>query len=172
MDRAQKEQLVSSLNGALSQANAVVIAHYRGLNASQTGELRRRVKEAGASFKVTKNRLARFALKGTPYEALSDMFTGPTAVTYSVDPVAAAKVTVDFAKTTDKLVVIGGALGERVLDENEVKALASMPSLDELRGKIVGLVQAPAQRLAMIVQAPAGQLARVVGAYAKKDEAA
>ncbi|HCP01754.1 MAG TPA: 50S ribosomal protein L10, partial [Rhodospirillaceae bacterium] len=124
------------------------------------------------SYKVTKNRLAKLALAGTPYEPIVDLFSGPTAIAYSADPVAAARVAVDFAKENDKLIVVGGAMGDTRLDESAVKALASLPSLDELRGKLVGLLNAPATKVAGVLQAPAGQLARVIGAYANQDEAA
>jgi large subunit ribosomal protein L10 len=130
------------------------------------------MREAGAGYKVTKNRLAKLALAGTTYEPISDLFNGPTAIAYSADPVAAARVAVDYSKENDKLVVIGGAMGDTLLDENAVKALASLPSLDELRGKLVGMLNTPATRVAGVLQAPAGQLARVLGAYANQSEAA
>jgi large subunit ribosomal protein L10 len=129
------------------------------------------MREAGASYRVAKNRLARIAAEGTDYAAISDLLTGPTALSTSADPVAAAKAVVDFAKTTDKLEIVGGLMGTTVLDAEGVKSLASLPSLDELRAKIVGLVQAPATKVVQIVQAPAGQLARVFAAYADKDTA-
>ncbi len=172
MDRAKKEALVESLRRTFSDTTLVVVTHYRGLNAAEIGKLRRGMREAGAEFRVTKNRLARLALVGTPYETIADLFDGPTAIAYSDDPVAAAKVAVDFAKTNDKLVVVGGGLGEMPLSEAEVKALATLPSLDELRGQLVGMLQTPATRVASVLQAPAGQLARVFGAYGSTDEAA
>lgn len=172
MDRAQKEELVASLNETFSQAGLVVVTHYRGLSAAEATELRRRVKEGGARFTVTKNRLTRLALKGTQYEPLTELFDGPTAIAYSDDPLAAARVAVGYAKGNDKLIVLGGAMGERRLDEGDVKALAALPSLDELRSSFIALLQTPATRLATVLQAPAGQLARVMSAYANKDEAA
>ncbi|MGB0684528.1 MAG: 50S ribosomal protein L10 [Magnetovibrionaceae bacterium] len=172
MDRTEKEALVSSMRSVFDAAELVVVTHYQGMTVAEMGELRMQMREAGATFKVTKNRLTRLALEGSTFEGVSDLFTGPTGMAYSEDPVAAAKVTVDYAKKNDKLVIIGGALGETRLDEAGVKALASMPSLDELRGKIVGLLQAPATKVAGVCQAPAGQLARVFGAYGATDEAA
>ncbi len=172
MDRAEKQELVKSLNQTFSEVGLVVVTHYSGLSVSEITDLRRKMREAGASFKVTKNRLTRLALQGTQYEPIADLFTGPTAIAYSDDPVAAAKVSVSFAKSNEKLVVLGGALGTTVLDKDGVKALADMPSLDELRGKLVGLLQAPATKVAGVLQAPAGQMARVMSAYASKDEAA
>lgn len=172
MNRAQKAELVAELNKVFQDAESVVVTHYSGLSVAEVTDLRRKMSEAGASFKVAKNRLARLALEGTEYGSLSDMLTGPTAIAYSSDPVAAAKVAVDFAKGNEKLVIVGGAMGATALDADGVKALASMPSLDELRGKLVGLIQAPATKVAGVVQAPAGQLARVLGAYAQQGEAA
>ena len=165
MDRTQKEDLVASLHATFDEANMVVVTHYSGLTVTELGDLRGQMREAGASFKVTKNRLTRLALEGTKYEGLSGLFTGPTAIAYSEDPVAAAKVAVKFAKGNEKLVVIGGALGSEVLDVDSVKALATLPSLDELRAKIVGMISTPATRIAGVLQAPAGQVARVIGAY-------
>jgi len=150
----------------------VVVTQYSGLSVTEITDLRNQMRAAGANFKVTKNRLTRLALADTPYAGLADMFTGPTAIAFSEDVVAPAKVAVDYAKKNEKLVVVGGAMGENVLDVAGVKALASLPSLDELRGKIVGLLQAPATKVAGVVQAPASQLARVMGAYASKGEAA
>ena len=172
MDRTQKEKLVASLNQALSATEAVVVTRQSGLTVAEATRLRRRMREAGASFKVTKNRLARLALKGTPFEGLAPMFTGPTAIAWSQDPVAAAKAAVEFAKTNEKLVIVGGALGAKALDVAGVQALATMPSLDELRAKLLALLQTPATRIAGVLQAPAGQLARVLKARAEKGEAA
>lgn len=171
MDRAQKTQAVAELNATFAATGVVVITRNLGLTVAQSTELRSKMREAGAGFKVAKNRLARIALEGTQYASISDMLTGPTAIATSEDPVAAAKAAVDFAKTTDKLEIVGGAMGETVLDAAGVQALASLPSLDELRGKIVGLLQAPATKVAQIAQAPAAQLARVLNAYATKDAA-
>ena len=172
MDRSSKEKLVGDLHGALSATSCLVVTHQTGLTADEVTALRRNMRAAGCSFKVTKNRLARLALAGTKFEHLSPMFTGPTAIAYSKDPVAAAKVAVEFAGKNDKLTIIGGALDNAKLDANGVKALATMPSLDELRGKLLGLLQAPATKVAGVLQAPAGQLARVINAYATKGEAA
>jgi large subunit ribosomal protein L10 len=165
MDRAQKKELVAELNRTFTETSVVVITRNLGLSVAQSTELRVKMREAGASYKVAKNRLARIAAEGTPYAAISDLLTGPTALATSPDPVAAAKIAVAFAKTNDKLEIVGGAMGDTVLDANGVKALAELPSLDELRAKIVGLIQAPATKVVQIVQAPAGQLARVFGAY-------
>ena len=172
MDRAEKEALVAELNGVFADAGVVVVTQYKGLSVPEVSDLRDKIADQGAGFKVTKNRLTKLALDGTSCEPIKDLFTGPTAIAYSDDPVAAPKVVSDFAKGNDKLVVIGGIMGDTVLDVDGVKALASLPSLDELRGKIVGLLQAPAGKIAQVVNAPAGQLARVVGAHAAKDEAA
>jgi large subunit ribosomal protein L10 len=172
VDRAQKERLVADLNKNLQDMTLVVVTQQSGLTVAEATDLRRRIRAAGASFKVSKNRLARLALEGTKFQALQSLLTGPTAMAYSTDPVAAAKVCVEFAKKNDKLTVIGGALGEQALDVEGVKALAMLPSLDELRGGIVGLLQAPAVKLAGVTQAPAGQLARVFSAYGSQNEAA
>ena len=172
MDRARKEELVTELSQSFAEAALVVVTQQTGLTVSESTELRSRMREAGAGYKVTKNRLAKLALAGTTYEQISDLFSGPTAIAYSADPVAAARVAVNYSKENDKLVVIGGAMGDTLLDENAVKALASLPSLDELRSKLVGLLNAPATKVAGVLQAPAGQLARVFGAYANQDEAA
>ena len=171
MDRAQKAEQVSGLAKTLSETSVVVVARNHGLTVAQVTDLRIKMRAAGATFKVTKNRLARIALEGTPYQPLGDMLTGPVGFATSTDPVAAAKVAVDFAKTNDKFEIIGGAMGATMLDINGVKARATLPSLDELRAKIVGLIQAPAPKLAQLVNAPAGKLARVVGAYAAKEAA-
>ncbi|QIG79768.1 50S ribosomal protein L10 [Stakelama tenebrarum] len=171
MDRSQKTEAVAELNRTFGEVGVVVVTRNLGMTVAQSTDLRIKMREAGASYKVSKNRLAKIALEGTDYAGLSDLLSGPTALSTSVDPVAAAKVINDFAKTTDKLEIVGGAMGSTMLDVEGVKALASLPSLDELRGKIVGLVQAPAQKLASVTQAPAGQLARVFGAYGAKDAA-
>ena len=169
MDREKKEALVAELRQTFDENELLVITHQTGLTVAEASDLRRKMREAGARFKVTKNRLVKLALKDTKFEHLTDNFSGPTAIAVSVDPVAAAKVAVEFANKNDKLVIVSGALGNLGLDANSVKALAKLPSLDELRGKIVGLLQAPASKLASITQAPAAQLARVFGAYAAKD---
>jgi large subunit ribosomal protein L10 len=171
MDRAQKAELVASLNQSLAETAVVVVTRNLGMTVAQSTALRNKMRDAGASYKVTKNRLAKLAIEGTPYVIVGDMLTGPTALATSPDPVAAAKVAVEFAKTNDKLEIVGGAMGDTRLDADGVKALATLPSLDELRAKIVGLVQAPATKVVQIIQAPAGQLARVFGAYAAKEDA-
>ena len=168
MDRAQKQRLVEALQQDLADTGCVVVTHQTGLNVAEATQLRRQVRGGGASFRVTKNRLARRALAGTAFEPLAPLFTGPTAIAFSRDPLAAAKVVVEFANRNNKLTIIGGGLAGRQLDAAGVKELASLPSLDELRGKLVGLLQAPATRLAVVLQAPAGQLARVLAAYAER----
>jgi large subunit ribosomal protein L10 len=171
MDRAQKAETVAELKQTFQEAGAVVVTRNLGMTVAQSTSLRIKMREAGARYKVSKNTLALIAIEGTPYANISDLLTGPTALATSTDPIAAAKAAIDFAKTTDKFEIIGGAMGDTLLDANGVKALAELPSLDELRAKIVGLIQAPATKLAQVVQAPAAQLARVFGAYAAKEEA-
>ncbi len=171
MDRAQKADAVAELKSVFNEVGVVVVTRNLGLTVAQSTALRTKMREAGASYKVAKNRLAKLASQDTDYAGISDLLTGPTGLASSIDPVAAAKIVVEFAKTNDKLEIVGGSMGAQVLDANGIKALASLPSLDELRAKIVGLVQAPATKVVQIVQAPAGQLARVFGAYAAKDAA-
>ena len=171
MDRSQKADAVAQLAATFNEVGVVVVTRNLGLSVAQSTELRTKMREAGASYKVAKNRLAKLALKDTDYTGLEEYLSGPTALGYSEDPVAAAKAVVDFAKTTDKLEIVGGSMGATVLDEAGVKALASMPSLDELRGKIVGLVNAPATKVVQLVNAPASKLARVFGAYAATEAA-
>lgn len=171
MDRTQKAELVAELNAVFGEVGVVVVTRNLGMTVAQSTALRQKMREAGASYKVAKNRLAKIATKDTDYEAISDLLTGPCGLATSTDPVAAAKVAVEFAKTNDKLEIVGGAMGTTVLDAEGVKALASMPSLDELRATLVGLIQAPATKLAQIAQAPAAQLARVFNAYAEKEAA-
>ncbi len=172
MDRVQKEELIGSLKDVFSSTSVVVVAHYSGLTVAEMTNLRNKMRDAGGSFKVTKNRLAKLALQGTKCEPIADLLTGPTAIGYSDDPVAAPKVLVNFAKSNDKLIILGGVMGDTALDTQNVKALAELPSLDELRAKLLGMIQTPATRIAGVVQAPAAQLARVFGAYGAKDEAA
>ncbi|MDE0334973.1 MAG: 50S ribosomal protein L10 [Defluviicoccus sp.] len=171
MNRTQKEQQVAALNALFGATTLVVVTRPVGLTVAQATDLRRRMRDAGAQFKVTKNRLTRLALKGTTFEGLDGLFVGPTAIAYSDDPVAAARVAVGFAENNDTLGIVGGGLGERMLDADGVTALARLPSLDELRGRLVGMIQTPATRVAGVLQAPAGQVARVFGAYANKDAA-
>jgi len=168
VDKAEKAEVVKELSGVFADSGSVVVAHYTGLTVAEMGVLRSRMRAAGASFRVAKNRLALRALKGTALEPIAHLFKGQTGIAASKDPVAASKVAVAFAKENDKLVILGGVVGTTALDVNGVKALAELPSLDELRGKIVGLILAPATKIAGVVQAPAGQLARVIGAYSKK----
>ena len=171
MEKAKKVEVVENLNGVFSEAGSVVVAHYSGMTVAQMGDLRTRARAVGASFKVAKNRLAVRALEGTAIEGIAHLFKGPTGIAYSKDPVAASKVIAAYAKDNDKLVILGGSVGAQALDANGVKALAELPSLDALRGKLLGLILAPATKIAGVVQAPAGQLARVIGAYSKKEAA-
>lgn len=171
MDRNQKAELVASLNGVFSSAGVVVVTHYTGLNVAEMTDLRAKMLGAGASFKVSKNRMAKLALEGTTAAPIAELFSGPTAIGWSDDPVAAPKIIANFAKDNEKLVILGGVMGDTVLDATGVKALAELPSLDELRGKIVGMISTPATRIAAITAAPAGQLARVFGAYGSSDAA-
>ena len=168
MDRSQKAESVASLNAVFNEVGVVVITRNLGMSVAQSTVLRTKVREAGASYKVAKNRLAKLAAKDTAYEGIADLLTGPTAIATSVDPVAAAKAIVDFAKTNDKIEIVGGSLGTVVLNAEGVKALATMPSLDEMRAKLIGLVQAPATKIAQLSTAPAAKLARVFQAYADK----
>lgn len=171
MDRAQKQELVSNLNQVFQSSGVVVVSHYSGLTVREMTDLRRRMRAAGASFRVTKNRLTKLALSGTACEPLTDLFTGPTAIGFSEDPISAPKVLAGFAKENEKLIILGGVMGETVLDTQGVKDLASLPSLDEVRAQIIGLLNAPATKVAGVLQAPAGQLARVMGAYAASEAA-
>jgi large subunit ribosomal protein L10 len=172
VDRAAKKELVATLNDVFSNTSVVVVAHYKGLTVADMQKLRAQMKQAGATVKVAKNSLAKIALEGTDVASIQALLTGPTLLAYSSDPVAAAKVAVDFAKANEKLVILGGAMGKTTLNVDGVKALATLPSLDELRAKIVGLIQAPATKVAQLANAPAAKLARVFGAYAKTGEAA
>lgn len=167
MDRAQKQKLVETLQQDLADTVCVVVTHQTGLTVAEATQLRRQVRGAGARYRVTKNRLARRALDGTAFAALSPLFRGPTAIAFSRDPVAAAKVTVEFANRNDKLTIIGGGLAGRLIDAAGVKELALLPGLDELRGRLIGLLVAPATRVARVLQAPAGQIARVLAAHAE-----
>ena len=171
MDRAQKAELVTALNASLASVGVVVVTRNLGMTVAQSTDLRTRMRDAGASYKVTKNNLAKLAVVGTAYEPIAAMLTGPTAFATSADPVAAAKVAVEFAKTVEKFEIVGGAMGDTLLDVAGVQGLATLPSLDELRAKILGLVQAPATKIVQIVQAPGGQIARVLAAYAEKEAA-
>ena len=172
MERAEKREFVTELNEVFKASGSVVVARYAGITVAQMNDLRTKMRAAGGTVKVAKNRLAKIALQGTESEGMSDLFQGQTLIAYANDPMIAPKVAMDFAKTNDKLVVLGGAMGSTTLDAEAVKSLATLPSLDELRAKLLGLIAAPATRVATVVAAPASQLARVFAAYAKKDEAA
>jgi large subunit ribosomal protein L10 len=173
VDRAAKSELVTELNGVFKASSVVVVAHYAGLTVADMQKLRMQMKQGGAKVKVAKNRLARIALDGTDVAVVAPLLKGPTVIAYSGDPVAAPKVATDFAKANEKFVILGGAMGKTALNPDGVKALAALPSLDELRAKLIGLIQAPATKIAQVVTAPASKVARVVQAYASKnDEAA
>ena len=171
MDRSQKSDAVAQLNAAFNEVGVVVVTRNLGMTVDQSTDLRNKMRDAGATFKVAKNRLAKLALKDTDYTGIEEYLTGPVGLAWSADPVAAAKVAVEFAKSNDKLEIVGGSMGATVLDDAGIKALAAMPSLDELRGTIVGLINAPATKIAQVVNAPAAKLARVFGAYGAKDAA-
>jgi large subunit ribosomal protein L10 len=172
VDRTEKQDLVASLHRALNETAVLLVTHYSGLTVAEMTDLRVRMRQAGAGLKVAKNRLALRAIEGTPFQMVAPLLKGPTALAYSRDPVAVAKVAVAFAKTNPKLILLGGGLGRQVLDADGVKALASLPSLDEMRATLIGLINAPATRIAGVLQAPAGQLARVFAAYSETGEAA
>jgi len=172
VERAEKREFVTELNEVFKASGSVVVARYAGITVAQMNDLRTKMRAAGGTVKVAKNRLAKIALQGTESEGMSDLFQGQTLIAYANDPMIAPKVAMDFAKTNDKLVVLGGTMGATTLDAEAVKSLATLPSLDELRAKLLGLLAAPATRVATVVAAPASQLARVFAAYAKKDEAA
>jgi large subunit ribosomal protein L10 len=171
VDRTEKREFVTALGQVFQETSMVVVTRNGGLTVAEVSDLRRRMRAAGANYKVAKNRLATLALDGTRFDGIKPMLKGPTALAWSNDPVAVAKTAIEFARTNEKLVVIGGALGTQTLDAAGVQALAELPSLDTLRATLVGMLQTPATRIAGVLQAPAGQLARVFGAYAKKDEA-
>ena len=171
MDRSQKADAVAALNATFSEVGVVVVTRNLGMTVAQTTALRVKMREAGASFKVSKNSLSKLAIADTNYAGIGELLTGPVALATSVDPVAAAKIAVEFAKTNDKLEIVGGAMGSQMLDATGITALAAMPSLDQLRAKLIGLVQAPATKIAQVVTAPAAKLARVFAAYAEKEAA-
>jgi len=171
VDRTEKREFVASLAAVFADTSFVLVAQNKGLTVADVSELRRRMRAAGATYKVAKNRLATLALDGTRFDGVKPLLKGPTALAWSKDPVAVAKTAVEFAKTNDKFVVLGGALGTQTLDAVGIKALAELPSLETLRAQLLGLIQTPATRIAGILQAPGGQVARVLAAYAKKDEA-
>lgn len=169
MNRAEKQQMIEKAQGRIKDASVLILVHNKGLTVAEVSDLRRKMREAGASYDVVKNRLAKIALKDSAYSGVSDLLKGPTVMATAADPVACAKTLVNFAKTNEKLVILGGAFGTQALDKKAVETLATLPSLDELRGKIVGLLQAPAQKILGVLQAPGGQVARVIAAKAKKE---
>ncbi len=171
VDRAAKQESIATLKGVFKASSVVVVAHYAGLTVAQMQTLRKQARQAGASVRVAKNRLAKIALEGTDVASVATLLKGPTVIAYSGDPVAAPKVVSDFAKANERFVILGGAMGKTALNPDGVKALASLPSLDELRAKIVGLIQAPATKIAQIINAPAAKVARVIQAYASKSAA-
>ncbi len=171
MDRTEKREFVASLGQVFAETSMVVVAQNKGLTVAEVSDLRRKMRASGSTYKVAKNRLAVLALEGTRFDGIKPMLKGPTALAWSQDPVAVAKTAVDYAKTNEKFVVVGGALGTQMLNADGIKALADLPSLDSLRARLVGMIQTPATRIAGVLAAPAGQLARVLGAYARKDEA-
>jgi len=172
VDRTEKRDFVAGLHEALSATSMIVVTHNTGLTVAEATELRRRMRAAGVTYRVAKNRLAHLALEGTPFDGIKPLLKGPTALAWSQDAVAAAKAAVEFARTNEKFVLVGGALGPQTLDASGVRALAELPSLDELRARIVGMIATPATRVAGVLQGSAGQLARVFGAFAKKGEEA
>ncbi|WP_078680925.1 50S ribosomal protein L10 [Bartonella sp. AR 15-3] len=167
MNKAEKGKFVTWLNKTFQESGSVVVAHYSGLTVSQMNDLRSKMSEAGGAIKVAKNRLAKIALQGTKSEAMMGLFTGQTLIAYSEDPITASKVTVDFAKANDQFVILGGSMGATTLSVDAIKSLASLPSLNELRAKILSMVSTPAIRIVQVVNAPAGQVARVIGVYAR-----
>ena len=172
MDRTEKREFVAALHGALAVAAVVVVSRNQGLTVAEATELRRRMRAAGAIFKVAKNRLTNLALEGTQFDGLKPLLSGPVALAWAQDPVPVAKAAVAFARANEKFVLVGGALGPRMLDADGVRALAELPNLDELRARIVGMITTPATRIAGVVQGPGGQLARVFGALSRKEEPA
>ena len=171
MDRAQKAESIEALKGVFADSGAVVVTHYLGLTVAEMTDLRGRLRKEGAQIKVVKNRLAQKALNGSAGDAGQDLFKGPVAIAFGPDPVSAAKVVTQYAKDNEKFTVVGGLLGDQVLDQSAIKSLATLPSLDQIRAQLIGLLQAPATKVAGVLQAPAGQLARVFNAYATKDAA-
>jgi large subunit ribosomal protein L10 len=168
LTRTQKHDIVGEVQETLKNSTSLILVHNKGMTVAEVSELRRRMRAAGAEYRVVKNRLAKLALKDSEFESASDLFTGPTAMATSKDPVAAAKIAVEFAKTNEKLVIVGGSFANKVMDAKGVEALSKLPSLDELRARLVGMLQTPAQRIATLLQAPGSQVARVVSAYSQK----
>lgn len=171
MLRAEKAVVIEDLNGVFHRSGVVVVTHYKGLTVAEMGVLRGQMRAAGAALRVTKNRLAKRALEGTPFAPMADLFTGPTAIAVSADPTAAAKVVVDYARKNDKLQIVGGGLSGALIDPAAVRALAELPSLDELRARLLSLINTPASRIVGVLQAPGGQVARVLKAWADKEAA-
>ena len=171
MDRTEKREFVSTLGQVFAETQMVVVTRNNGMTVAEVSNLRRQMRASGSTYKVAKNRLAALALDGTRFEGIKPMLKGPTALAWSKDPVAVAKAALDYAKTNERFVVIGGALGTQTLNADGIKALADLPSLDVLRARLLGMLQTPGTRIAAVLQAPAGQLARVFGAYANKDGA-
>jgi large subunit ribosomal protein L10 len=171
LDRTEKREFIASLATVFADTSFVLVAQNKGLTVADVSDLRRRMRGAGATYKVAKNRLATLALDGTRFQGVQPLLKGPTALAWSKDPVAMAKTAVEFARGNDKFVILGGALGNRTLTPDGVKALSELPSLDALRAQLLGLIQTPATRIAGVLQAPGSQLARVFSAFAKKDEA-
>jgi len=165
LERAQKREVVTALHDVFANTGVVVVAHYAGLTVAQMTKLRSEMRSAGGRVKVAKNRLAKLALEGTDAKGIADLLEGPTCLAFSDDPVTAPKIAVKFARANEKFVILGGAMGAAVLDAKGVTSLADLPSLDELRGKLVGLLEAPASKIARTLNEPGGQLARVFGAY-------
>ena len=172
MERLKKEEIVEALRGIFENTNLVVVTQFSGLSVAEASDLRRQMRAAGATFRVTKNRLAKRAVEGTSFAPLADLFTGSSAIAYSDDPVAAARVAVAYARENDKLIVVGGALGGAALDKGDVRSLAELPSLDMLRAQLIGVLNAPATKIAAVLSAPAGQLARVLNAYSEQGDTA
>jgi large subunit ribosomal protein L10 len=168
MNRAEKKALIETVNTKFKQADIALVVHNKGLTVAEMNQLRLKMREAGAEFKVSKNRLTKLAAKDTKFEQIADLLKGPAAIATSIDPVAVSKGIVDFAKTNEKLVIIGGAYGDKKLSVKDIEALSKLPSLDELRAKIVGMLKTPATRIAGVLQAPGGQIARVIAAHANK----
>ncbi|MFV9875772.1 MAG: 50S ribosomal protein L10 [Rickettsiales endosymbiont of Dermacentor nuttalli] len=164
----QKKQIVLRLGQSISSTNTVIVSHYQGLTVKEITELRRNVQEIGGNFKVTKNSLIRLTVKNTKFESLSSLFLGPTAIAFSGNSVALAKALVDYAKGNEKFIIKGGIIDNKLIDTNDIKALAALPSLEELRAKIIGTIIAPATKLVSVLQAPAGQLARMLNTYSSK----
>ena len=172
MERPRKEEIVEALRGIFENTNLVVVTQFSGLSVAEASDLRRQMRAAGATFRVTKNRLAKRAVEGTTFAPLADLFTGSSAIAYSDDPVAAARVAVAYAKDNNKLIIVGGALGGAALDRGDVRSLAELPSLDALRAQLIGVLNAPATKIAAVLSAPAGQLARVLNAYSEQGDTA